>query len=306
MTAMSQSSFQYSQYMLDKYQFNPAYGGLTYSLNVNAVVRSQWSGLPNSPKSQYLNAHMPFYIWNGAIGMSLSNETAGNLRNLSFSGSYNYVYASSIGLISGGASLGFLQKSVDGRSIITPEGDYGDNTFNHNDPSLEANDYSGISPVWSFGLYLAGDQADVGISLINTPEQNFSAGLSEFSKGPLATLYSEFRYAYNEEWDLIPSLLIKSDFVETQLDFSLMGRYNGKIFGSIGVRGYSNNTLDAIILMAGNKLSEKYTIAYSFDTGLSSLKRINEGSHEIRLIYNLNRPIATGLPPKIIYNPRFL
>jgi type IX secretion system PorP/SprF family membrane protein len=304
--AKGQNSFQYSQYMLDKYQFNPAYGGLEYSLNVNTVVRSQWNGLPNSPKSQYINAHMPFYIWNGAVGMTLSNESGGNLRNISFSGSYNYVYASPIGLISGGASLGFLQKRIDGRALITPEGDYSDNGFNHNDPSLENTDYNGFSPLWSLGLYFAGDQFDAGISLINTPAQTFTAGLSEFSQGPLATLYSEFRYAYNDQWDIMPSLLVKSDFIETQIDFSLMGRYNGKIFGSIGIRGYSNNTLDAIIFMAGNKLSKNYTIAYSFDTGLSSIKRVNEGSHEIRLIYNLNRPIATGLPPKIIYNPRFL
>jgi len=306
LTAVGQNTFQYSQYMLDKYQFNPAYGGLDYSLNINAAVRTQWSGVPNSPRSQYVNAHMPFYIWNGAIGMTLSNETAGNLKNISLSGSYNYVYSTSMGLLSAGASFGILQKSIDGRSLITPEGNYVDNTFDHNDPTLLNTDYQGISPIYSLGIYFAGSVFDVGISLINTPAPSFTAGLSQLSSGPLTTFYADYKYAMNEEWDIIPSLLVKSDFIETQIDFSMMGRYNGKIFGSIGIRGYNNSSLDAIILMAGNKLSKNYTIAYSFDTGISSIKRVNEGSHEIRLIYNLNRPIATGLPPKIIYNPRFL
>ncbi|NNF33482.1 MAG: PorP/SprF family type IX secretion system membrane protein [Saprospiraceae bacterium] len=302
----AQQGFQYSQYMLDKYQFNPAYGGLERSLHINAVVRSQWNGIEDNPQSQYINAHLPFYIWNGSIGMSLHNETSGALRNIHLSGSYNYVIKNELGIFSFGLSAGLIQKSINGTRLITPDGDYIDNTFNHNDPALTDQEYNGISPTWTLGFYYAGLDFDAGISIANVPAPSLSAGQSNFSVSSHSTLYGEYRYRWNNNLVLIPNVLVKTDFVEYQTDFSVMGRYNGNIFGSIGLRGYNSNSIDALIFMMGTKLSPKYSVAYSYDAGLSSIKRVNEGTHEIRLIYNLNKLIRTGMPPKIIYNPRHL
>lgn len=306
MMGFSQQGFQYSQYMLDKYQFNPAYGGLEMSLQVNAVARSQWNGITDNPQSQYINAHMPFYIWNGSIGASFQNETSGAIRNIKLTGSYNYVVKNEFGIFSGGISLGILQKSIDGSKLVTPSGDYTDNNFIHNDPSLLNGDYNGISPMWTLGFYYAGTFFDAGIAFSNVPEPSFNAGPSNLSLSSHTSLYGEFRYQFNESLLLIPNLLIKTDFVEYQTDFSVVGNYNGNIFGSIGLRGYNSNSIDALIFMVGTKVNPNYTIAYSYDAGLSSLKRVNEGTHEIRLMYNLNKLIRTGMPPKVIYNPRHL
>ncbi len=301
-----QQGFQYSQYMLDKYQFNPAYGGLERSLHINAAIRSQWNGIDGNPQSQYINAHLPFYIWNGSIGMSINNETSGALRNIHLSGSYNYILKNEFGIFSFGLSAGLIQKSVDGTKLTTPDGDYIDNTFNHNDPVLLDQEYNGISPTWRAGFYYAGSDFDAGIAFANVPAPSLSAGQSTLELSSHSTLYAEYRYPLSDRLILTPNMLIKTDFVEYQTDFSVMGRYNGNIFGSIGIRGYNSNSIDALIFMMGTKLSQKYSVAYSYDAGLSSLKRVNEGTHEIRLIYNLNKLIRTGMPPKIIYNPRHL
>ena len=304
--AVAQQGFQYSQYMLDKYQFNPAYGGLERSLIINAAIRSQWNGIEGNPQSQYINAHLPFYIWNGSIGMSLQNESSGALRNVQLAGSYNYVIKNDFGIFSFGLSAGIIQKSIDGTQLITPDGDYVDGSFNHNDPALSDREYNGISPTWTAGFYYGGRDFDAGITFANVPAPSLSAGPSNVTVSSHSTLYTEYRYPWNDKLLLIPNMLIKTDFVEYQTDISVMGRYNGNIFGSVGVRGYNSNSLDALIFMMGTKLSPKYSVAYSFDTGLSTLKRANEGTHEIRLMYNLNRPIRTGMLPKVIYNPRHL
>jgi hypothetical protein len=39
---------------------------------------------------------------------------------------------------------------------------------------------------------------------------------------------------------------------------------------------------------------------------MSGLQEVTDGSHEVMLNFNLNKPIGKGKPPKIIYNPRFL
>jgi hypothetical protein len=83
-------------------------------------------------------------------------------------------------------------------------------------------------------------------------------------------------------------------------------RYNENIFTGASLRGYNNQTLDAVALVAGFKLSEKITLGYSYDITLSNLNTVSNGSHEILVNYNLGKPIGKGRPPAIIYNPRSL
>jgi hypothetical protein len=59
-------------------------------------------------------------------------------------------------------------------------------------------------------------------------------------------------------------------------------------------------------MMAGMKVTQNVTIAYAYDLPISGLSATNLGSHEIMLNYNLNKVFGAGVPPKIIYNPRFL
>ena len=116
--------------------------------------------------------------------------------------------------------------------------------------------------------------------------------------------------AYN--WELgnslmvKPSVMMKSDLQETQIEISTIVEYNDNIFGGVAFRGYNKNTIDAATFLAGTKLSEKITLAYSYDLTLSSYNSVSRGSHEILINYNLNKKIGAGIPPRIIHNPRFL
>ena len=98
----------------------------------------------------------------------------------------------------------------------------------------------------------------------------------------------------------------KSDFIEIQTDISSVFQINGNIFGGISLRGYNSTSIDAMAFIIGIQLDKHYTLSYSYDLGLSGLRRAHEGTHEILLNYNLRKMIGTGQPPKIIYNPRYL
>ena len=114
---------QFSQYMLNKYYENPAYGGLERSLSVFTSYRDQYSSFPGNPRTFYLGADLPFYLWNGAIGFSLYNQSSGHLNNTNFRFSYNYVMGLESGFLSFGGRLGLDYLNFDGRKIITPDGD---------------------------------------------------------------------------------------------------------------------------------------------------------------------------------------
>ena len=115
-----------------------------------------------------------------------------------------------------------------------------------------------------------------------------------------------FNFDLGNSLTLHPSFLLKSDLVETQIEISTIARFNDNIFGGASFRGYNSNSFDAVVLLAGYKLSENLTLAYAYDITISGLSEVSRGSHEVLLNYNLNKAFGKGKLPKIIYNPRFL
>ncbi|MEL6357573.1 MAG: type IX secretion system membrane protein PorP/SprF, partial [Bacteroidota bacterium] len=106
------------------------------------------------------------------------------------------------------------------------------------------------------------------------------------------------------DWQLHPSLLVRSDGNQTQAEVSAVARNNGNIFFGTSFRGYNEMSIDAVVVLAGLNVSPKLTLAYAYDITLSDLRTVQEGSHEIVLKYNLGKPIGAGSPPPIIFNPR--
>src|SRR5687767_12434518 len=111
---VAQHAGQSSLYMHDRYAFNPAFGGMESSLAMGLQYRTQWAGLAGNPETRMLNAHMPFYLWQGAIGFQLTNESLGAEKHTGIAISYNYIRETGIGLFSFGLRGGISQKSLDG------------------------------------------------------------------------------------------------------------------------------------------------------------------------------------------------
>ncbi len=303
----AQQPAQYSLYMLNPLGWNPAYAGLDNSLSITGVFRKQWVGLEGSPTTQNLSAHLPLYIASGGFGINVENETLGARRWTAASIAWNYQKALGTGLLSLGIGGGAVQQQLDGSRIRTPDGVYIEpGNFNHNDIRLPLGAESASVLTFNTGVYYQNDWLDIGFSARNLNEgnatfstvslqlrrnYNFNLGL-HFNAGTALTLH--------------PSLLIRSDLLETQMDFSVIARYNDNMFAGASFRGYSSTSVDAAVIMAGFKLSENMTFAYAYDLTLSELRTVSNGSHEIALLYNLNKIIGKGTPPPIIYNPRSL
>ena len=305
--AMCQQAPQYSLYMLNRYQFNPAFAGLDASLSINGAYRSQWADIPGNPVQQNINAHMPFYLLNGAFGMNIQTESIGAEKTTTAALSYNYVYETDFGLISGGLSLGMLQKSLDGTILRAPDGTYEGPTINHNDPEIPNGIVRGIRPMVSAGLYFAGDYFEAGIAMTDYTFGDVILDQTwRFSTRPHYNFFFEYFIENFDKIQFYPSVFIKSDFNETQIELSVRALYDDFLTAGAGFRGFNSNSVDAVILFAGFRLSENLSFIYAYDMTLSPLNNVSSGSHEIVMKYNLNKIIGAGLPPKIIYNPRFL
>ena len=309
--AFGQHSPQYTMYMLNKYGFNPAYSGLDNSLSITGVYRKQWVGLEGAPETQQINAHLPFYYLRGGLGIKIENDLVGAERNTTAALSYSYwIPINKTNLFSIGLEAGIIQKSLDGKQLRTPQGTFVDGEYtDHNDNFLPAGLSSAIAPNVNLGVYFQNDRIDAGFSVTNLTEPTISLDLNSqrsdirFNRNYFLTFGLNFDLGTN--WSIFPTVLAKSDLAQTEVHFSTIVQYNDNIFGGASFRGYNSNTVDAIAFLAGLKLNERLTLAYSYDWTLSALETVSKGSHEVILNYNLQKPLGKGLLPKIIYNPRY-
>ena len=299
----AQSEGLNSLHMIDIYNHNVAYAGFDNSLSANFNYRSQWAGIDGQPDQLYFNVHLPVYLINGGVGMSLSTDRSGALSFTNFQISYNRVRSFDYGIISMGVSAGFRQSSVDGRAIRTPEGIY-IGGFSHEDPILFIDSQSGIQPIWSAALFTRTDYFDLGISAKNVFRPQSSIAGIDFKHSQVFDLYGAIPF-FVSDLEIQASLYIKSNFKKTQSNVSLVVK-SGNIFGGLSLRGFNENSIDSAVVLGGIRLNQHYTLSYSYDIGLSALSDYTQGSHEININYNLNKLIGIGLAPEVIYNPRDL
>lgn len=297
----------YSLFFMNKMHWNPAYAGLDNSLSITGAFRSQWVGLDGSPTSQNVNLHMPLYIARGGIGINAENDIFGAERLTSASLAYNYQLPLGAGVLSIGVAGGIVQRSLDGSKLRTPEGNYTEpGIIEHNDDLLPLVEETVIVPTFDAGLFYQSERLEIGVSAKNLLEST-----ADFSTVSLRLVRNYFAIVdahleLSRAFKLHPSLFVRSDFTQTQTDVGFRLEYNDNIFGGASLRGYNSNSIDAAAILFGLKLSEKFTLAYAYDLTLSDLNVVSNGSHEIMINYNLNKPIGAGRPPNVIYNPRSL
>ncbi len=303
--ARAQSSPHFSLHMIDRYAFNPAFAGLEASLSITGNYRTQWLGIAGNPVQQYVSAHMPFYLWQGAIGMAFHHESIGARKQLSGTVSYNYVMETYAGLLSVGLSAGFIQQTLDGSLLRTPDGDYEGPVITHHDPILPNGTVQGIAPLFHAGVYFAGDLFEGGLSVMDLQPSAIRLDGVHVRNRTSVILFGEYFIENLGPLRFYPSLYVQTDLVQLQPSIAVRAEYESFITAGAGLRGYNANTLDAVLLFGGIRISEHLRLYYAYDLTLSSLRRGTEGSHEVMLRYNMRRIVGAGLRPPVIYSPRY-
>lgn len=300
---------QYSLYALNPYAHNPAYAGLENTLVATGVYRQQWSGLAGAPATQHINAHLPIYAISSGVGLRVENDLIGAHNTTQAALSYSYQLGiSRNSQISVGLSAGWMQYSLDGSKLRAPEGTYAEPSFSHNESVLPVGKVQAGAPIFEFGAFFQSKKWDLGLSA----QPVFATKIKEKNNGALAIqpvqhflLYTAYAIPAGESLVFKPSILVKSDLTETQVEVSALAKWRENTFAGASFRGFGNRSKDAAVLFFGFKINEKTTLAYSFDVSISALSTAQRGSHELLLRYSINKPIGVGKLPPVIYNPRF-
>lgn len=301
----AQQLAQYSLYMLDPLQFNPAYAGLDNSLSITTAYRNQWLNLPGSPVSQRISAHLPIRIISSGIGFNAEIDALGARRYSRFGLDYSFQITRRRTLWSLGVNARVNQLQLDGRLLRTSTGQYDEpNILLHNDDLLASSLLNNQQLSFGAGLYYQSEKIQGGLSILHFNMPTLELNDIDWVLKSQYIVFLRTQLEAFGSWQLLPSLLIRSDGVQTQLDLSALLQHENTIFFGASFRGYNENSRDAVIFLGGLNVSPKITLAYAYDLTLSGLRNTQTGSHEIVLKYNLGKPIGEGIPPPIIYFPR--
>jgi type IX secretion system PorP/SprF family membrane protein len=274
----SQQDAQYTQYMYNTINVNPAYAGSRGVMSIFGLHRTQWVGLDGAPVTNAFSINSPIENTNLGVGLSFVNDRIGPTVENTISTDVSYTipvsetYKLSFG-IKGTANL----FSFDRDKLNIPSQSQGDPLLQ----SLSNN----FSPNVGAGAYFHSDKSYLGLSVPNFFQTK------RYNDNDYA-VYKERMNAYligGYVFDLSPNLKFKPAFLgkmvqgaPLQLDVSGNFLINDKF-----VLGAAWRWSAAASLMAGFQVSDGLYIGYGYDLDTTKLAHYNSGSHEIFLRYEL-------------------
>jgi type IX secretion system PorP/SprF family membrane protein len=275
----AQHNSDFMQYMFNGLLINPAYAGSSDALNITALYRNQWLGLPGAPVTAVLSAHAPMKNKRVNVGGILFHDRFGVYDHSQAS----VVYAYRIKLASGQLAFG-LQGGID-----TYFNDWTKiNTGTIGDPNFQNTQSRKIGPQAGAGLYFRSSHFYLGASAPNLINYNM-----DFYKQQLTMLNAGGLLNLNESIILKPALLFKY-ISNSPLSANISTTFYYKNYLGIGI-GYTHQT--AAMVFADIRVNEQLNFGYGYTYALNQLKSYSSGSHELMLRY-LFRYKINGINPR--------
>jgi len=274
--SFAQQDAQFTQYMYNTININPAYAGSRGALSIFGLYRTQWVGLDGAPETSSFSANTPINNSNLGIGLSLVNDKIGPTNENTFSVDLSYTVQTSADFklsfgIKGSANLFNLDISK-----LNPE-DQGDPQFQDLDNKF--------SPNVGAGVYWHSDKAYIGLSVPNFIETNryddndiaiYKDKINYYLMGGYVFDLDKYQYIKFK-----PAVLAKMvEGAPLQVDISANFMFVDKF-----VLGVAYRWSASVSAMAGFQITDGLYIGYGYDRETTNLNNYNSGSHEIFIRY---------------------
>lgn len=301
---------QFSQYSRNQFMINPGAAGAYDFIDLTVGGRYQWAGFDNAPVTAYAygsavlkkkyQKYNPSVRTSGgtalypevstgklkhAVGGQIVADQYGAFRNISFSGTYAiHLPVTKKHNISFGTKLGLSNNSfLQDRAVVLSQ------TPGYTGPLLNDdvyNDFIANPSSLNFldigaGLYFYSKEMFVGISAdkITRDMVKFGSGSANFDPRIHMNFTAGYKIPLNENLSLMPSALVKIvSKVPLSVEASVQIEYQEKMW-----IGASYRHGDAVVLMLGASISEKFKFGYSFDFSLTKFNKYTSGGHELVL-----------------------
>jgi type IX secretion system PorP/SprF family membrane protein len=145
-TSYAQQDAQFTQYMYNTININPAYAGSRDVMSIFALHRTQWVGLDGAPTTNTVSINTPVTGSNVGLGLSIINDKIGpsDENNIAIDFSYT-IYTSDTYKLAFGLKASANLLNIDFSKL---------NQYDKNDYVFDINVDNKLSPNIGAGFYL--------------------------------------------------------------------------------------------------------------------------------------------------------
>ena len=282
LTTHAQQDPQYTQYMYNMSIVNPAYAtDDNTSINMGALYRSQWVQSVGGPTTGTFFAHSKFTD-RVEGGISVIHDNIGDV--VTQTNVYaDFAYVLPVGLTT---KLSFGLKA--GATFFSTNF----NGFVYSDPLPDpafAENISRTFPNVGAGLYFFSENYYIGLSAPNLLESEHlreSSGIvTQGSENIHLFFTGGYVFNINDNLKFKPAFLMKHvNGAPLSVDFTANVLINDTV--EFGAAYRYNDSVAGIVNLA---VTDALRIGYAYDYTTSNLGRFNSGSHEILLLFNINK-----------------
>ena len=314
----AQQEHQYTLFMYNKLQLNPAYAGERGGGSLTGIYRNQWLGFEGSPESALVSFNTPFIVPRVGMGLTITGQKIGLQRDAiaQLAYSYDLINSNEISLRMG------LQGSV--RALGT---DLTDAQFIvAGDQSIQNQQVNDIMGNFGAGVYLNyKDQFYAGLSVPRIYTNSFGIN------NTVGLTAQDYRHYYGMfgasiplggDLALQPAVLVK--YVETasgarqlnpnfsgnflsngifDADFNLSLDIREKVTTGLSYRLGGDGNGESVDLTFMLQATPKLGLGLAYDFVLSGIRDYTSGSVEAMVRYDLKA--VEGSLGKDMSNPRF-
>ena len=297
----AQQDPQFTHYMYNMSVMNPAYATDNADvINLGGLYRAQWVGIKGAPTTQTFFGHMPLSK-RVEIGLSVVHDEIGDVvKENNIFADFAYVLP-----LNESVKLSFGIKA----GVTLFDTDF--NGFVLTDPTIDPafqNNISQTFPNIGAGTYLFGSNYYVGFSAPNLMTSrhietiNGHAGSGVESVHFFLTGGYVFTFNGNDNFKLKPAFMAKGvEGAPVSLDLTTNALINNKFELGAGYR-----LGDSVSGLASFYVTPTLRIGYSYDYTLSNLSSFNSGSHEVFILFDLDKnKLSSGSGKGYDKSPRF-
>ena len=286
-SGFAQQDAQYTQYMYNTININPAYAGSRGVMSVFGLHRTQWVGLDGAPTTNTFSLNTPISNSNLGVGFSLVNDRIGPTSDNTISADISYtipmneVYKLSFGVKASGNIFNLDTDKFDPAQA--------------NDPNLQ-NFNNEFSPNFGAGVYLHSDKLYLGLSVPNFLQD------SKYNDNEVAVFQERMNFYFigGYVFDVSPSIKFKPAFLTKMVTGSPLqvdASANFLFFDKFMLGG-AYRWDAAVSALAGFQVTDGLFIGYSYDMETTQLRRYNSGSHEVFLRFELFNKVSKMVSPR--------
>lgn len=279
LSANAQQDPQYTHYMYNTININPAYAGSRGALSIFGLHRTQWAGLDGAPTTNAFSINTPIADSKVGLGVSFVNDKLGVMTENTVSVDFSYT------LDLGGRQANKLSFGLKGSANMLDVAYSKLLIYNPNDSQFQ-HDISGqFTPNIGAGVYWHNEKSYVGLSVPNflqTTRYNDNIQ-STMTQRMHFFLMGGHVFELNPMLKFKPAVLFKAiEGAPLQTDVTANFLFSEKF--TLGAAYRWDAAWSALV---GYQITDGLFIGYSYDGETTKLAHYNNGSHEIFLRFEL-------------------